>query len=247
MPNPVASTTEQGGTTPNWWNEFEDSRKKQGAMKYPNVAVHETPSGHTIIMDDSPGNESMTIQHRGGAMLQFKPDGAIHVKSHNGMQEIVMGEKRVKITGAYDVTVEGGGSMRVKGDFNQTIEGNHNMTVHGDVNTVAKNMNTVVAGNMDTVAKNQTTKIEGNAEIKASKGAIALSAQKGVAMASEGDSVTVYSKGDFGIRTQGNLSLQSDLKTSIVADTEIRSNKNIQIGGTNNAADISLGTPPTVS
>lgn len=243
MAQPVNSTDQDGKNTPNWWNEYEDSRKKQGAMKYPNVAVHETPSGHTIIMDDSPGNESMTIQHRGGAMLQFKPDGAIHVKSHNGMQEIVMGEKRVKITGAYDVTVEGGGSMRVKGDFNQTIEGNHNMTVHGDVNTVAKNMNTVVAGNMDTVAKNQTTKIEGNAQLKTSKGSISMSAQAGVALASEGDSVTMFSKSDIGLHAQGgDLAIKTGGKTAI---------KSAQIDlnspGARDAETVSLTAPPTVS
>lgn len=240
---PVNSTNQDGQNTPDWWTEFEDSRKKQNAMKYPNVAVHETPSGHTIIMDDSPGNESMTIQHRGGAMLQFKPDGAIHVKSHNGMQEIVMGEKRVKITGAYDVTVEGGGSMRVKGDFNQTVEGNHNVTVHGDINTVAKNMNTVVAGNMDTVAKNQTTKIEGNSELKTAKGAIAISAQKGLAVSSEGDSVTVFSKIDLGFHSQGgDIAMKSGGNMAIKA-----ARVDLNSDDARDATTVSLGTPPTVS
>ena len=239
------STTQNGNETPNWWNEFEDSRKKKGAMKYPNTAVYETPSGHAFIFDDSKDNESVTLQHRGGAMVQFKPDGAIHVKSHNGMHTVVMGENRVYITGAYDVTVEGGGSMRIKGDYNQTIEGNHNMTVHGDINTVAKNQNTLIAGNIDTIAKNQTTKIEGNAQLKTAKGSIAISSQKGLALASEGDSTTIYGKGDIGFNTQGNLSLKTSQKLSFKA-ADIRTEKPIILGGENDAETISLGTPPTV-
>lgn len=200
--------------TPDKWKGPPDSRSVEGAGKYPNYHSHKTRSGHVFTMDDSDGAESITLQHRSGSMIQFLPDGAVQFVSHNGQYNFVFGENRVQITGAYDVTVQGGGSLRVEGDYNCTVMGNHNTTVNGDMNITAKNMNTVVRGNMDTSAKNMTMKVEGSTEIS-TEGVTNITSEGGLSISSTGAPASILSKGDLGIGTTGKLTIESDGETHI--------------------------------
>jgi len=188
--------------TPPKWTGPEDARSKEGSGIYPYQYTTRTRSGHVVSYDDSEGHESITIQHRGGSMVQFMPDGAVHFVSQNGQYNFVFGENRVKITGAYDVTVEGGGSLRVKGDYNTTVMGNHNMTVNGDYNMTAKNFNAQVRGDMDLSAKSLTMKMEGSSEIT-SHGVVSIGGDGGVAITSTGASVGIGAKTDVAIKAKG--------------------------------------------
>ena len=91
--------------TPPKWDETEDARKLPGAGKYPNYWAHKTRSGHVLMLDDSKGAESVTIQHRGGSMIQIMPDGKVHVRAQNGQHTVVFGENRMYVTGAQDITM----------------------------------------------------------------------------------------------------------------------------------------------
>lgn len=144
------------------WNGPKDIRGEKSSGDYPNYWSHKTRSGHSFIMDDSDGNESVTLQHRNGTAVQMMPNGAMHLVSHNGQYNIVFGEHRMTISGAQDITVKGDASMRVYGDYNLTVHGNMNTTITGDYNMTAKNQNRMIRGNMDTIAKNKTEKIAGN-------------------------------------------------------------------------------------
>jgi hypothetical protein len=190
--------------TPKEWKGPPDARSIKGAGTYPNYTSQKTRSGHTFTMDDSEGAESVTLQHRSGSMVQFLPDGAIQFVSHNGQYTFVFGENRVQITGAYDVTVNGGGSLKVDGDYNVTVQGNHNTTVNGDMNITAKNMNTVVRGNMDTSAKNMTTKIEGSTEIT-TEGVTNITSDGGLSLSSTTESVSILGQADVGIGAEGKI------------------------------------------
>jgi hypothetical protein len=148
--------------TGNFWDGFLDVRGRENSGDYPNYWSHKTRSGHSFIMDDSDGNESVTLQHRSGAAVQMLPNGAMHLVSHNGQYNVVFGENRMTISGAQDITVKGDASLRVYGDYNLTVHGDMNTTVTGDYNMTAKNRNQLIRGNMDTVAKNKTEKLSGN-------------------------------------------------------------------------------------
>lgn len=200
---------EDQSKTPEKWKGPPDARSVDGAGKYPNYYSHKTRSGHVFTMDDSDGAESVTLQHRSGSMVQFLPDGAVQFVSHNGQYNFVFGENRVQITGAYDVTVQGGGSLRVEGDYNCTVMGNHNTTVNGDMNITAKNMNTTVRGNMDTSTKNMTTKVEGSTEIT-TEGVTSIASHGGLSLSSTDQAVSILGAGDVGIGTTGKLMLHAD-------------------------------------
>lgn len=188
--------------TPPKWEGPEDARSKKGAGTYPNYYTIRTRSGHVFTMDDSEDNESITLQHRSGSMIQFMPDGAVQFVAQNGMYTFVFGENRVKITGAYDVTVEGGGSLRVDGDYNTTVMGNHNMTVNGDFNLNAKNFNGQVRGDMDFNAKNFNMKVEGSSTISSHEQTNFLS-DGGIQLTSTSDSVGIGAAKDIGMKAKG--------------------------------------------
>lgn len=210
------TTKDPKDVTPDKYTGPKDARELPGAGTYPNQHITKTRSGHTFTYDDSDGSESVTLQHRSGSMVQFLPDGAVQFVSHNGQYTFTFGENRMHVTGAYDITVKGGGSMRVEGDYNHTVMGNHNVTVNGDYNMTAKNMNTVVRGNMDTSAKNMTTKVQGSTEI-ATEGVTTISSDGGLSIASTGAGASILSKGDLGIGTTGKLTMEGDGEVHVKA------------------------------
>ena len=114
--------------TPKKWDGPKDTRKEEGAHEYPNYSSWKTRSGHTIGLDDTPGKETLTIQHRGGSAVQMLEDGSVHIVANKGLYTIVMGEDRMTITGAQDITVKGDASLRVYGDLNQTVHGDRKST-----------------------------------------------------------------------------------------------------------------------
>ena len=87
-----------------------DVLKEKGAKQYPNYYAWKTRAGHNIILDDSEGYESITIQHRSGTELQWMPDGALVFRVNKGKYEEVSGQNIVKITGKSDISVDGDAS-----------------------------------------------------------------------------------------------------------------------------------------
>lgn len=122
-----------------------DAREAAAAQDPKNTFQHATRSGHLFEMNDNAEGEHITLQHRAGSMVQFTPDGKIHISAHDGMFTAVFGTNVMYITGTYDVVVDGSASMKVKGDYNVTVDGDLNTTVSGNMNTVVgKNHNTAV-------------------------------------------------------------------------------------------------------
>jgi hypothetical protein len=156
------NTNQEGKTTPRKMTFDKDARGMGGGGQYPNYWSHKTRSGHSFIMDDSKGNETITIQHRSGSAIQFRPDGGVHYTTHNGKYEVIFGEDRVTVSGAQDITVKGDASFRVYGNHNVTAQKDYNLTVMGDFNVTAKNMNQSIRGNWDVETKNINHRAEGS-------------------------------------------------------------------------------------
>ena len=139
----------EGKTTPRKFNVDQDARAVEGGGQYPNYWCHKTRSGHCFIMDDSQGNETVTLQHRSGTAIQMRPDGGMLLTTHNGKYEVVLGEERVTISGASDITVKGDTSLRCYGDYNVTVHKDYNLTVLGNMNVTSKNLNRHIRGTME--------------------------------------------------------------------------------------------------
>jgi hypothetical protein len=229
--------------TPAQWSGPPDARDSGG--EYPNYNVlAKTRSGHVIMTDDTKGSEHITIQHRGGSMIQFMPDGAVQFVSHNGQYNIVFGENRMLITGAYDVSVQGGGSLSVEGDYNVTVKGNHNTVVHGDMNVTAKNLNQTIRGNMDTTAKEMSTNIEGSSKIT-SHGITTIASDGGLALLSTSDSVSLGAKQNLGIYSGKKLMVEagSSMHMKSAEALNLKTGAKLSLKGGSIAADGSDGAP----
>lgn len=223
--------TDPKDKTPPKWTGPEDARSKKGAGTYPNYYTWRSRSGHVLTLDDSEENESITLQHRGGSMVQFMPDGAVHFVSQNGQYNFVFGENRVEITGAYDVTVKGGGSLRVDGDYNTTVMGNYNMAVNGDLNLNAKNFNGQVRGDMDFNAKNFNMKVEGSSTLSSHEQTNIMS-DGGVQLSSASDSIAMGAAKDIGMKSGAKMMIQAK------ADMHLKSESGTKIESTGGGLDI---------
>jgi hypothetical protein len=195
----------EGKTTPRSFNVDKDARSMDGGGDYPNYWSHKTRSGHSFIMDDSQGNETVTIQHRSGSAIQMRPDGGMLLTTHNGKYEVVLGEERVTISGASDITVKGDTSLRCYGDYNVTVHKDYNLTVLGNMNVTSKNLNRSIRGTIDTEAKTENKRVEGSSTLNA-QGAVSMVSKADMSLATEGKFQAASLK-DFGLHHLGSGSM----------------------------------------
>jgi hypothetical protein len=193
------------------WDEAQDARTK--GMEYPNYFIHRTPSGHTIVIDDTKDSESITIQHRSGSMIQMHPDGQVVVRSHKGKQEIIFGDNQIMISGDSDILVNGGASLKIEGDMDLTISGDYNMAISGDYNQVIKgNKNTLIQGNSEeAITGGQTTKVKKNTE----------HTTEGKTYIGSHDDMHLESMADMNIKTDQKLITVSADDTTITSQAKI--------------------------
>lgn len=230
------------GSTPPQWETPPDARENGG--EYPNYYIKKTRSGHVFMMDDTNGNEHITLQHRGGSMIQFTPDGKITFVSQNGQYNIVFGENRMLVTGAYDVTVQGSGSLVVDKDYDVTVRGDYNVVVHGDMNMTMKNLNQTIRGNMDMTAKDMTMKMEGSSEIS-SQGITALTSHGGLSLTSMSDSIFMGAKNKIAVKASSDILVQSGRSTHVRSGDamNLQTSAKLSLKGGTIAADGSDGGP----
>jgi uncharacterized protein (DUF2345 family) len=188
-----------------------DNRAGEQSGKYPDYMSYKSRSGHNFIFDDTKGQESVTLQHRGGSAVQMRSDGSLHITAHNSMYTVTFGENRMTVTGANDITVKGDASLRVYGDYNVTVHKNYNLTVMGDYNFTSKNLNRHIRGNMDTQAKNETKKLEGSSA-KLARGGIAQVAKGPVSVISQGGSASFGGSDglNLAVTKKGKLTLRNE-------------------------------------
>jgi hypothetical protein len=206
--------------TPPQWNGPEDARKLPGAGKYPNYEAKKTRSGHTLIFDDSKGAESITLQHRGGSMIQMLPDGKVQIRTQNGRYDITFGENRMYVTGAQDITIDGAASLTCKKDYNVTAK-NVNFTTEQDLNFVCRNFNINASKKVDIQGESFTAKFKKNVGMLA-QGVMGLFSKGGFSAGSSGDSAIFVGQKSVGIgANEGKLMLKSAAKMSFLSKSAL--------------------------
>lgn len=223
-------STDPADTTPKTITGPEDARDNKNAGVDGNHYTRKTRSGHEFTLDDSKGGEHITLQHRGGSMIQFRPDGCVQFVSHNGQYNFVFGENRIVITGAYDIVVRGDASLKVDGDYNVTVDGNVNLSAGKNFNVTAKNFNQLIRGDIDIQGQNRTEKMGGNIS-QTAKGAQLIASEFGMTVTSTGDALALAGKKQVGIvASEGELMTRSKGKTSILSDDAIAMEAELDFG-----------------
>lgn len=96
---------------------------------FPFSQTNETPSGHSIEIDDTPGAERILFKHRTGAGIEIKPDGTVVVSSRQNKVEVVNGDNNVVVSGSGSLVYEGNLDLEVRGNYNVLVGGNYNVEV----------------------------------------------------------------------------------------------------------------------
>jgi hypothetical protein len=132
------------------------------AARYPHNRVIETPGGHSIELDDTPGAERITINHTSGAYIEIDAIGTVRERANSDRYEINIGTKH-ESSGHSVVTINGNSHVYVKGNKTEEIMGNYKRIVHGENEvTVGGQSYHNVGGHL--FLRGASTKIEGNAE-----------------------------------------------------------------------------------
>jgi hypothetical protein len=117
---------------------------EQPPSQYPNNQVQETPSGHIIEIDDTPGGERVMIRHRTGAGVDFRADGTVIISSKHQKIEVTGGDHTTIVEGEGNLVYKGNLNLTVSGDFNVDVGGNYNLKVGGDKQEEIKGRHTKV-------------------------------------------------------------------------------------------------------
>lgn len=177
--------------------------------RYPYNQVYQTPAGHTIEYNDTPGSERIMIRHRDGTGVNMGPDGSVIVASKRRVD--VIGEDHyLTVSGNGQLTYNGNLTLNVKGDFNVNVTGdyninskNYNSTVRGLTNNRHHgNVNTTVTGNVNTMATGGGTYTFLQTLNHIAKGAYQLASES---------TATIASKGKASITSETGLTLTSEV------------------------------------
>ena len=137
---------------------------EQMQSQYPFNQVDETPSGHSIEMDDTPGGERILIRHRKGSGVELRADGSVVISALNNKVEVTGGDQTVIIEGHGNLVYNGNLNLKVSGDYNVEVGGNYNIDVAGDRSDITKrNHKQEVTGDLvEKYLGSKTTKTVGN-------------------------------------------------------------------------------------
>ncbi|MBH19971.1 MAG: hypothetical protein CL851_06020 [Crocinitomicaceae bacterium] len=117
---------------------------------YTNTQVKETPSGHIIEYDDTPGAEKIMLRHRTGSGVEMKADGTVVYSSTANTVRVTAHDEKVIVDGDGELQYNGNLKLKVTGDFDLEVGGDFNVNVDGDIDEkVKRGITRRIAGNIE--------------------------------------------------------------------------------------------------
>lgn len=102
------------------------------SSSYPWNNVIHTDAG-VILLDETAGNERISIKHKSGAYIEIKPDGAVVYKSVSNTYDIVVGDKEIYTDGNENYKCTGNTTTQIDGDVTKNIDGKDTYSSGGDL------------------------------------------------------------------------------------------------------------------
>lgn len=126
---------------------------------YPKNNVIETDIA-VIEIDDTTGNERVSIQHKNGSYFELRPNGAIQIKSQSSTYSIIKGNLEEYIQNCVNQIVKGNYSTTIGGAFSITADGH--LTINNDVKiTGSLQVGTTITSDGNITSKGQIADITG--------------------------------------------------------------------------------------
>ena len=139
-------------------------------VEYTKNRVINTPAGHIIEMDDTPGDTRVRVLHKSGSQIVFYENGDVteqvvgNLKRYvkGDVQEIVEGSVMKNVTGSETTVVQGNVESYVSGNVKNATSGNIEAITNGNITS------TVNGTSSDTVVGSKKTVVGGNNNIESS-------------------------------------------------------------------------------
>lgn len=96
------------------------------AGRYGYVRGIQTPAGHRLVFDDTPGAERVELRHRLGGGFEVLPDGSITVLSNGTVTESSK-DRNTRVEGTRRTEVGGDEVLKVRGNYTLEIDGAYNV------------------------------------------------------------------------------------------------------------------------
>jgi predicted chitinase len=102
--------------------------------KYPYNRGYFSESGHAIELDDTVGQERLSVFHRSGTFYEIDNLGNRVNKIIGSDYTIIEKNGYLYVDGTVRLTVASTANITIMGDVNFTVDGNYNLDVGGDIN-----------------------------------------------------------------------------------------------------------------
>ena len=192
--------------------------------QYPYNWVHETESGHAFELDDTPGNERVSLTHKSGSQVEMDTSGRVIIKTTGDSWIIVEKNSTAKIRGDWGIQADGhvnitalnDMSVNCVGDLTTTVNGNYNLNVAGDYNL-----------NVGLVNKSRAMEHT----VQATQGSVHLDAKENIQVRSDktmtlesGESLNLNVKaGPLNMKASGDsINMNSTADIVQTADTDVK-------------------------
>lgn len=103
------------------------------AAKYPYNKVIDTPGGHAIELDDTPGEERIHIYHKSGTYIEINKEGQTVRKSVGNDFQIVALDSDVYVGGKSNVYILGDTTVKIDGNYSIETGGNMDFKAGGNI------------------------------------------------------------------------------------------------------------------
>ena len=121
--------------------------------EYPDNHVYETPGGHIMEFDNSPGKERFHQYHPSGSYEEIIATGQRTLKITGPNYELYLDSASIFIKGDHNVTIGGNKRELIQGNYHLEVQGDMTMNLH-------KSLQTKVAFNQETeVGKFRVTNV----------------------------------------------------------------------------------------
>lgn len=141
---------------------------------YPHNKVYQSPSGHVMEFDDTPGSERINLHHRSGTFWEVDNKGNSVDRVMSTRTIIVDKDELVYIRGSGHVSIDGDMSLRIGSALQIEVIGDANIRVNGNLNhTVVGDYSLDVAGKLS--IKGSMIDIDGEASLGLKSASLAFS------------------------------------------------------------------------
>lgn len=223
--------------------------------QYPYTKVNQSESGHTFIVDDTPGKETISNNHRSGTYDDVYANGVKVQRIVGDGYEIIDRNGYVYIAGRLIMNIMDGSNVHINGNCYTDVQGSYNVRATGGINfDTESDINFKAKGNINLQSLNLSAKTSESIRFKSEQSLLmeatqflslksidllSIQSQSTIAVRSVDDivlnslsAIDINSTKDLLMSSKEQIAIQSENSTSINSNNTInihaKSNLNLQ-------------------